>query len=89
MREKGFTRNPLLRVKTLNGGSEHGSWARRETPLSKRQLHIMLFSSEKGTAIYAHEEYSSMHPIYGYEHFHGIDQRMEEGVKAAKKVLEL
>jgi hypothetical protein len=87
LRQQGFTRNPLSRLKTLEGDVEYGSWVKRESPLDRRQLHVMLFETEEGTAIYAHEEYSSMHPFYAYEHFNGVDQRREEGARKASELL--
>jgi hypothetical protein len=87
LRQKGFTRNPLSRVKTLGGDSEYGSWVKRDSPLDERQLHVMLFSSDRGTEIYAHEEYSSMHPFYAYDHFNGVTQRKEKGAEMARELL--
>lgn len=43
---QGFVRNPLSRLKTLDGQSECGSWVVRTSPLSHRQLHVMLFRDD-------------------------------------------
>jgi hypothetical protein len=89
LRQQGFTRNPLSRLKTLEGEVEYGSWVKRKSPLDRRQLHVMLFETREGTEVYAHEEYSSMHPFYAYEHFNGVDQRREEGSDEAEEKLDI
>ncbi|MFB6242063.1 MAG: hypothetical protein ABEJ36_04675 [Candidatus Nanosalina sp.] len=87
LKKHGFTRNPLSRVKTLDGETEDGSWVKRENSLSKRQLHIMLFKTSEETEIYAHEEYSSMNPLTAIRHYQGTEQKKEKGVKQAEKIL--
>jgi len=86
----GFIRNPLARLKTLDGDPEAGSWVYRDSPLAARQLHLMLFPRQDGgTDVYAHEEPSSVHPRLGASHVAGESQRLATGVKRARERLPL
>lgn len=82
--EKGFVRNPFSRLKTRDGHPEVASWVARESPLADRQLHLMLFPGEDGVDVYAHEELSSVNPLFGPAHFDGADQRVALGVAVAR-----
>lgn len=83
--EGGFKRNLLSRLKTRNGEIEVGSWVYRESPLSKRQLHLMLFPGPNGCVdVYAHDEFSSVNPLVSRDHFPGTDQQAREGVKQVR-----
>ncbi len=87
---RGFIRNPFARTKTLDGTSECGSWVYRESPLSLRQVHVMLFAGEDArTHAYAHEEASSVNPLVGNDHFDGNGQNVAEGVRWTRNVLPL
>ncbi|TQQ80913.1 hypothetical protein EGH24_07080 [Halonotius terrestris] len=70
----GFERMPLSAWKTLpDGRGEVGSWARRDSPLAERQLHVMLFRGPDGTTeLYAHEEFNPFNPRYASKHYHCI-----------------
>ena len=86
----GFIRNPFARVKTLDGVAETGSWAYRDSPLARRQLHLMLFARQDGrTDVYAHEELSSVNPRHGATHFTGTGQCLATGVRLARERLPL
>jgi len=88
--EWGFIRNPLARLKTLDGVPEAGSWVYRDSPLADRQLHVMLFArADGGTDVYAHEEASNVHPRYAVDHFLGGSQRLATGVGRARERLPL
>lgn len=60
LHELGFVRNPLAAFERRPGGHEVGSWARRESLLADRQLHVLLFRgpTPDETDVYAHEEAS-------------------------------
>lgn len=88
--DMGFVRNPIARLKTRNGVPEAGSWVYRDSPLAKRQLHVMLFErADSGIDIYAHEELSSIHPLHGPAHFRGEGQSVGAGVQKARELLPL
>lgn len=88
--EDGFVRNPLSRLKRRDGEPEAGSWVRRDSPLARRQLHLMLFPGDGGGVdVYAHEEPSSVNPLLGYVHLTGATQNVAEGVRRARRVLPL
>lgn len=87
--QRGFVRNPLARLKQREGTPESGSWVARESPLAPRQLHCMLFEGDGETAVYAHEEFSSVHPLYAPAHFAGVDQHHATGVEQARDRLPL
>jgi hypothetical protein len=90
LHDMGFVRNPIARLKTRDGTPEAGSWVYRESPLARRQLHFMLFESDDGgIAVYAHEELSSVHPLYGPGHFRGEGQSVGAGVERARELLPL
>lgn len=87
---RGFVRNPFSRLKLLDGDPEYGSWVYRESPLSDRQLHVMLFPDEDArTHVYAHEEKSSVNPRVGTDHVDGNGQNVADGVEWARSVLPL
>ena len=85
---RGFVRNPFSRLKLLDGSPEFSSWVYRESWLSFRQLHVMLFpAADARTHVYAHEEASSANPLVGTDHFDGCEQSVAEGVTWARVVL--
>lgn len=86
---RGFVRSPFARLKTRDGTPELGSWADRDSPLARRQLHLMLFPGEDGVDVYAHEEPSSVNPRVGAEHFDGEGQTVARGVRTARERLPL
>lgn len=84
----GFVRNPFARLKTLDGRPECGSWVYRESSLSVRQLHVMLFPSEDvRTHVYAHEEASSVNPHVVVDHVDGNGQNVADGIEWARNLL--
>jgi hypothetical protein len=88
--DRGFVRNPLSRLKTLDGNPEHGSWVYRDRPLSTRQIHLMLFETDCArTHVYAHEEASSVNPLVGTDHVNGETQNIARGVEWARRELPL
>jgi hypothetical protein len=88
--DMGFVRNPIARLKTRDGAPEAGSWVYRSSPLSRRQLHLMLFErADGGVDVYAHDELSSVHPLYGPAHFRGEGQSVGAGVRRARRLLPL
>jgi len=89
LRAEGFLRNPFSRLKTRGGRSEVGSWVYRDSPLARRQLHLMLFDGDGGVDVYAHEEPSNVHPFLGATHFRGGQQRVAAGVALARDRLPL
>ena len=69
LHDLGFVRNPLAAFERRPGGHEVGSWARRESLLADRQLHVLLFDGANPgeTDVYAHEEASWItHPVAHY-----------------------
>lgn len=88
--ERGFVRNPLSRLKTLDSRPEAGSWVYRERALSTRQIHLMLFETDSArTHVYAHEEASSVNPRVGTDHVDGETQNIATGVEWARRNLPL
>lgn len=88
--DAGFVRNPFSRLKISDGRPEAGSWVHRDSPLARRQLHLMLFRrSDGGVDVYAHEEASSVHPLAGWHHFDGAGQDVAAGVERARAALPL
>jgi hypothetical protein len=88
--ERGFHRNPVAAVKTRNGVPEDGSWVRREHSTAQRQLHVIVFEARdeaSGVDVYAHEEFSNVHPSVAVRHYRGIDQNERAGVKMALETL--
>lgn len=86
--DAGFIRNPFSRLKIRDGEPEDGSWVYRDSPLARRQLHLMLFERHDGAVdVYAHEEPSSVHPLAGWHHFDGLDQDVAAGVARARDIL--
>ena len=71
----GFVRNPLAAFERRPGGHEVGSWARRESLLADRQLHVLLFAGPTGaeTDVYAHEEASWITRPVAHYHKEAID----------------
>ena len=53
----------------------------------------MLFERETDddlqTDVYAHEEYSSLHPLVAYEHYTAMDYDPEAGVERARSIFDL
>jgi len=86
---EGFVRNPLSRLKTRGGQAERGSWVYRESPLARRQLHVMLFPDGAGVDVYAHEELSSVNPLASADHLNGTTQNVATGVERARDRLPL
>lgn len=85
---RGLLRNPFARLKTNGGHREIGSWVYRPTPLSKWQVHIMLFETgSEGTDVYAHMELSNVNPRFAPDHFDGSEQHGDAGVAFAKELL--
>lgn len=66
--ELDFIRNPIAAFKQRTSGAPSGgSWVWRESLFAHRQLHVVLFPVDDGTAVYAHWEYSWLrHPIRHY-----------------------
>jgi hypothetical protein len=86
----GYVRNPFSRLKVRDGGIEAGSWAYRESPLARRQLHLMCFRRDDGGVdVYAHEEASSVNPVVGWAHFDADQQDVAAGVERARSTLPL
>ncbi|WP_302081412.1 hypothetical protein [Salinibaculum rarum] len=85
----GFVRSPFARLKTRDGQAELGSWVYRDSPLARRQVHVMLFPAPSGVDVYAHEEPSSVHPLVGAEHFDGQEQHIAKGVRVVRERLPL
>ena len=86
----GFERMPLSAWKTTaDGRQERGSWAYRDGPLAKRQLHVMLFDGvDGGVDVYAHDEYNAFHPRYALKHYRGTDLDAEAGAEQLKEMVE-
>lgn len=92
--DEGFRRNPVAALKVRGDGEkEVGSWVYRESPLARRQLHVMLFERSTGqetlTDVYAHEEYSSLHPAVAYEHYREVDYDPERGKERVRDRFDL
>lgn len=85
----GFVRNPFSRLKLRDGRPEAGSWVYRASPLSRRQLHLMLFVDDGSVDVYAHEEPSSVNPVVATRHFDGAGQDVAAGVARARDRLPL
>lgn len=74
---------------------EAGSMAYRESPsslvpdaLAKRQVHVFWFDNGDGSVdLYAHEEYSSLNPLFAWQHYRAKTQDASLGVKRALAVL--
>lgn len=78
--ENGFVRNPLAAYKTLpDGTGEVGSWVYRESLLSRTQVHVVLFATENGTAVFAHKEPSAVNPLTAFRHYLGGASDAEAG----------
>jgi len=90
--DEGFVRNPVAALKTRGEGQrEVGSWVCRESPIARRQFHVVLFRrpDDEGTDAYAHEEYSSLNPTVAYEHHREVDYDPEAGVERARELFDL
>lgn len=88
--DAGFVRNPFARLKVRDGQAEAGSWVYRESPLARRQLHLMCFRRDDGGVdVYAHEEVSNVHPLLGWAHFDADKQDVAAGVNRARAALPL
>lgn len=56
---------------------------------TRRQTHISLFKAEGGkTDVYAHNEYNSLHPLKGAEHYLGEGMDVARGVSEAIDALD-
>lgn len=56
--------------------------------LAVRQVHVFWFENGNGNIdVYAHEEYSSLNPLFAWQHYRGITQNSEKGKDAVKKLL--
>ena len=86
LHDLGFVRNPLASFKRRPGGHEVGSWARRESILADRQLHVQLFvgASADETDVYAHEEPSWITQPVAHYRKRGID--VVAGVRAVRRL---
>lgn len=81
-----------------NGGDvsfEAGSMAFRESKsdllpdaLASRQLHVYWFRTDDGLDLYAHEEYSSLNPVFAWQHYNAITQDPKLGEEMARGFLE-
>ena len=81
-----------------NGGNvsfESGSMAFRESKsdmlpdaLASRQVHIYWFDTDGGLDVYAHEEYSSLNPVFAWQHYNAITQDPELGKEMAREFIE-
>jgi len=88
LKQRGFIRNLLSRLKTRDCDPEVGSWVYREEPRAEYQLHVMLFPGEADTVdVYAHHEYSSVNPDVAYKHFSGLERDDEAGAEMAREKL--
>lgn len=86
--EHGFRRMPLASFKTLSDGTgEIGSWAFRESLTASEQLHVMLFPTREGTAVYAHMEANALSPFTALDHYRGVGYNPEKGRERVKEIL--
>lgn len=86
----GFGRNWLSAYKHLKHNPQHyeaSSWVKRPSPLSRWQLHVILFSdfhpetTAALTHVYAHQELNYLrHPV---GHYTGTEYSAETGVEMA------
>jgi len=88
--EAGARRMPLAALKRLpDGRVEIGSWAFRESPLARRQVHVMLFATAEGrTLVAAHEEASALNPWTAWDHYRGVGLSAEKGERAVRERLD-
>ncbi|UIP00327.1 hypothetical protein Hbl1158_02860 [Halobaculum sp. CBA1158] len=88
--DAGFRRMPLAALKRLpDGRVEIGSWAWRESPLAKRQIHVMLFAAGEGqTLVAAHEEASALNPWAAWDHYRGVGLSAQGGERAVRERLD-
>jgi len=74
---------------------EAGSMVYRESgsslisdALAKRQVHVYWFDNGDGSVdLYAHEEYSSLNPLFAWQHYRAKTQNPSLGVRRALAVL--
>jgi len=86
--EHGFRRMPLAAYKTLSDGTgEVGSWAWRESLTADKQLHVMLFPDQDGTAVYAHAEFSAINPVVALKHYRGVGYDPQAGAEQLRAKL--
>lgn len=87
--DAGLRRNPVAALKTLaDGRGEKGSWVYRDSPFSRKQVHVMLFEANGGGVdMYAHEEYSSINPFVMRRHYLGVGYSPAEGKKRLVELL--
>jgi hypothetical protein len=98
--EQGYHRNPLSSLKTLAADKSHdasvGSWAYRESQhavvpncLALRQTHVTLYRQSgpdgQHTALYAHNEYSSINPFVAWLHYRGKGADVAAGVEQVRE----
>jgi hypothetical protein len=55
--------------------------------LASRQLHVYWFETDDGLDIYAHEEYSSLNPVFAWQHYNAITQDPTLGKEMTRKIL--
>ena len=82
-----FEREPIASLKRRSDGRPSaGSWARRESPLAEKQLHVTLIRDAPGTVeLFAHREYSWLtHP---YRHYTFDGWAPEAGVEQMRDLL--
>ncbi|NKE34389.1 hypothetical protein GWG54_00895 [Natronococcus sp. JC468] len=82
-----FTPEPVASLKVHRDGRlSAGSWVRRRSPLSSRQLHVALFrAGGERLEVFAHSEYSWLrHP---YRHYTAEGWDTEAGVRRMRSLL--
>lgn len=82
----GASRNIASSLKKYDGRTASSSYVIRESEkwyvpdaLALRQVHIILFKRDRGTEVFAHEEYNSIFPIVGMFHYRGKTKNAEKG----------
>jgi len=88
--DAGAKRMPLAALKELpDGRVEVGSWAFRDSPLARRQVHVMLFATSDGrTLVAAHEEASALNPWTAWDHYRGVGLSAQEGDRKVREWLD-
>ncbi|SNZ03276.1 hypothetical protein SAMN06269185_0235 [Natronoarchaeum philippinense] len=87
LRRMEFEREPIASLKRRSDGRlSAGSWARRESPLAEKQLHVTLIRDAPGTVeLFAHREYSWLtHP---YRHYTFDGWEPEAGAERMRDLL--
>lgn len=86
--QHGFQRMPLASFKSLSDGTpEAGSWAYRESLTASEQLHVMLFSTREGTAVYCHREANALSPFTALAHYRGVGYDPQAGANQLREKL--